>query len=123
MLQQEEPEDFTISTGEQHSVREFVEISAKEIGIEIIWKGGGLKEVGIDAKTNNIIVRIDSRYFRPTEVETLLGDSSKAKNKLGWEPKISFQDLVKEMILADLKEAKRDKLCSEKGFDVFNFHE
>jgi len=123
MLQQNEPEDFTISTGEQHSVRDFIEIAAKEINIEIKWKGEGIDEVGIDTKTDNIIVRIDKRYFRPTEVETLLGDSTKAKNKLNWQPKISFQALVKEMMMMDLDAAKKDKLCEEKGFNIFNYHE
>jgi GDPmannose 4,6-dehydratase len=123
MLQQDKPEDFTISTGEQHSVREFIEIAAKEVDIEIEWKGEGVDEVGINTKTNTIIIRIDERYFRPTEVETLLGDSSKAKNKLNWQPKISFQELVEEMMLSDLADAKKDKLCEEKGFNVFNYHE
>ena len=123
MLQQDKPEDFTISTGVQHSVRDFIEIAVKEINIEIKWKGEGIDEVGIDTKTGNIIVRIDKRYFRPTEVETLLGDSTKAKNKLNWQPKISFQALVKEMMMADLEEAKKDKLCEEKGFNVYNHHE
>jgi GDPmannose 4,6-dehydratase len=123
MLQQDEPEDFTISTGEQHSVREFIEVAANEIGIKIIWKGEGVREVGYDAKTNNIIVRVDSKYFRPTEVETLLGDSEKAKNKLNWYPKISFQELVAEMMLSDLEDAKRDKLCDDSGFTVFNYNE
>ncbi len=123
MLQQDKPEDFTISSGEQHSVRDFIEIAAKEVDIEIKWKGEGIDEVGIDTKTDNIIVRIDKRYFRPTEVETLLGDSTKAKNKLNWQPKISFQALVKEMMMVDLEEAKKDKLCEEKGFNVFNYHE
>jgi len=123
MLQQDKPEDFTISTGVQHSVREFIEIAAKEVDIEIKWRGEGAGEVGIDTKTNNIIIRIDKRYYRPTEVETLLGDSTKAKNKLNWQPKISFQELVKEMMTVDLKEAKKDKLCEEKGFNVFNYHE
>ena len=123
MLQQDKPEDFTISTGEQHSVRDFIEIAAKEVDIEIKWTGEGIDEVGIDTKTGNIIVRIDKRYFRPTEVETLLGDSSKAKDQLNWQPKISFQELVSEMMSADLQEAKKDKLCEEKGFSIFNHHE
>jgi len=123
MLQQKKPEDYTISTGEQHSVRDFIEIAAKEINVEIKWKGEGVNEVGIDTKTDNIIVRIDKRYFRPTEVETLLGDSTKAKNMLNWQPKISFQELVKEMMMVDLQEAKKDKLCEEEGFNVFNYHE
>ena len=123
MLQQDKPEDFTISTGEQHSVREFIEIAAKEVDIKIKWSGKGIDEVGVNTKTNNIIIRIDKRYFRPTEVETLLGDSSKAKDQLNWQPKISFQELISEMMLADLEEAKKDKLCEEKGFNVFNHHE
>jgi len=121
MLQQEQPEDFTISTGEQHSVREFVEVAAKELGMEITWKGSGVDEKG--SWEGRTIVSVDSRYFRPTEVKTLLGDSTKAKNKLNWQPKISFQELVKEMMMADLKEAKKDKLCEEKGFNVFTYHE
>ena len=123
MLQQDKPEDFTISTGEQHSVREFIEIAAKEVDIKIEWMGKGIDEVGVNTKTNNIIIRIDKRYFRPTEVETLLGDSSKAKEQLNWEPKISFQELVSEMMLVDMNEAKKDKLCEERGFSVFNHHE
>ena len=123
MLQQDKPEDFTISTGEQHSVREFIEIAAKEVDIEIKWKGKSINEVGIDTKTNKIIIRVDKKYFRPTEVETLLGDSTKAKNKLNWQPKISFQELVTEMVLSDLEEAKKDRLCQDKGFNVNNYYE
>ena len=123
MLQQEYPEDFTISTGKQHSVRKFIEIAAKEVDIEIVWNGKGVNEVGTDINTNNNIIRIDKKYFRPTEVETLLGDSTKAKNKLNWKPKISFQSLVKEMMMKDLKEAEKDKLCQEKGFTVLNYCE
>jgi GDPmannose 4,6-dehydratase len=123
MLQQDDPEDFTISTGEQHSVREFIEVAAKEINVEIKWKGEGIDEVGIDDKTGDIIVRIDKRYFRPTEVETLLGDSSKARNKLNWSPKISFNDLVREMVKADLMDASRDKLCQGKGFNILSHYE
>jgi GDPmannose 4,6-dehydratase len=123
MLQQDIPEDFTISTGVQYSVREFIEIAAKEIDMNIAWKGLGIDEVGLVDKTERVVVRIDPRYFRPTEVETLLGDSSKAASKLNWRPKISFEELVKEMMSADLKEARRDKLCKEKGFNVPNYHE
>ena len=123
MLQQDKPEDFTISTGEQHSVREFIEIAAKEVDIKIVWSGEGINEVGIDAKTNNVMVRIDKKYFRPTEVETLLGDSNKAKSRLNWQPKITFNELVKEMVLADLDKAKRDKLCQDEGFDIFKNHD
>jgi len=123
MLQQDKPEDFTISTGEQHSVREFIEVSAREVDIKIKWKGQGVDEVGIDSETNNIIIRIDKRYFRPTEVETLLGDSTKAKNKLNWYPKISFQELVREMMSKDMEEAKKDKLCKDQGFSIFKHNE
>jgi GDPmannose 4,6-dehydratase len=121
MLQQEQPEDFTISTGEQHTVREFVEVAAKELGIDIKWQGSGTNEKGNwQSKT---IVSIDPRYFRPTEVETLLGDSTKAKEKLGWIPKITFTELVKEMIVSDLKEAERDYFCQTEGYSTYNYHE
>ena len=121
MLQQEQPEDFTISTGEQNTVRKFVEVAAKELGINIKWQGSGIDEIG---KWNDeTIVSIDPRYFRPTEVETLLGDSTKAKKKLGWVPKITFTELVKEMVLSDLKEAERDHLCQTKGYSTYNYHE
>ena len=123
MLQQEKPDDFAISTGEQHSVREFIEVAAREVDIKIKWEGHGINEVGIDSETNSIIIRIDKRYFRPTEVETLLGDSTKAKDRLNWSPKISFQELVKEMMLKDLEDAKKDKLCKDEGFSVFKHHE
>ena len=121
MLQQEQPEDYTISTGEQHTVREFVEVAAKELKLDIKWKGNGVDEKGIwKGKT---IISVDSRYFRPTEVETLLGDSTRAKKKLGWVPKITFIELVKEMVVSDLKEAERDYLCQTKGYSVYNYHE
>jgi GDPmannose 4,6-dehydratase len=108
MLQQKTPEDFVISTGQQYSVRDFVNIAAKELGFNINWSGNGVDERGlIDGK---VVIEIDKKYFRPTEVETLLGDASKAKEKLGWEPKISFKDLVSEMVKEDLKLAKRDQL-------------
>jgi GDPmannose 4,6-dehydratase len=121
MLQQEQPEDFTISTGEQHTVREFVEVAAKEIGIDIKWQGSGVNEKGI--WKGEIVVSVDPRYFRPTEVETLLGDSTKAREGLGWVPKITFLELVKEMVEADLKEAERDLLCKNKGYSTYNYHE
>ena len=108
MLQQKTPEDFVISTGQQYSVRDFVNIAAKELGFNINWSGNGVDERGlIDGK---VVIEIDKKYFRPTEVETLLGDASKAKEKLGWKPKISFKDLVSEMVKEDLKLAKRDQL-------------
>jgi len=121
MLQQEKPEDFTISTGVQYSVREFVEIAAKELGIDISWKGVGVDEKGYWQGKN--IISIDSRYFRPTEVKTLLGDSTKARDKLGWVPKITFTELVKEMVVADLKAAKRDHLCRTRGYSTYNYNE
>ena len=123
MLQQNEPEDFCIATGVHYSVRDFVNIVAQELEINIQWKGGGIDEIGIDASTGNTIVSVDARYFRPTEVETLLGDATKAKEKLGWEPKISFDEMVKEMTAADLKEAEKEKLYQNKGFETFHRYE
>ena len=123
MLQQEEPDDYVIATGEQHSVREFVDTAARELGITIKWEGEGVNEKGINAANGKVIVAVDPRYFRPTEVETLLGDPSKGKEKLGWEPKIGFEDLVKEMVRADLEDAKKDELCQRAGFQVFNYNE
>jgi len=121
MLQQKKAEDFTISTGQQHTVREFVEVAAKELGMDLEWQGGGIDEKGL--WNGNIVISIDTKYFRPTEVETLLGDSTKAKNKLGWSPKITFHELVKEMVEVDLKEAERDKLCQTEGYSTYNYHE
>jgi GDPmannose 4,6-dehydratase len=123
MLQQEQPEDFVIATGKQHSVREFVEIAAEELGMSMVWHGSGLNEVGIERKSGKTIVRVDPRYFRPTEVETLLGDPSKAKEKLGWEPKIIFAEMVQEMIIADLKLAERDQIVQQKGYRAYNYFE
>lgn len=123
MLQQDTPEDFVIATGEQHSVREFVELAAKEIGIDVRWEGTGVDEKGFDVATNKCIVAVDPRYFRPAEVETLLGDPSKAKNKLGWVPKTSFSELVAEMMREDMKEAERDYLVKQHGFKYFNYNE
>ncbi len=110
MLQQKKPDDFVIATGKQYSVRQFINLAAKNLDMKIIWKGKGLNEVGTLNGKN--IIYIDSRYFRPTEVESLLGDPSKAKQKLGWSPKISFKELVKEMIYEDLKLAENDKLVN-----------
>ncbi len=172
MLQQEEPEDYVIATGEQHSVREFIETAGRELGIKLEWQGSGIDEVGIitdieqipevtkseilylynaehaspgrNAKSSTVqsstkaqsvlepltshltphigqpIVRVDPRYFRPTEVDTLLGDASKARKKLGWKPRIGFHELVAEMVAADLKEAERDQLCDSNGFPIYN---
>lgn len=122
MLQQDQAEDFVIATGHQYSVREFVEIAIKELGMEISWSGKGVDEVGVDVD-GNAIVKVDPRYFRPTEVETLLGDPTKAKEKLGWEPSTSFETLVKEMIREDLKAAERDELVKKHGFSAYDYHE
>ena len=123
MLQQQEAEDFVIATGEQHSVREFVELAAREVGVEISWEGSGADEKGYDVATGNRIVSVDPRYFRPAEVETLLGDPTKAKEKLGWVPTISFSDLVAEMMREDMKDAMRDEFIKQHGFKYFDRHE
>ena len=122
MLQQDEPEDFVIASGEQHSVRDFVDAAAKEMGIEITWQGSGLDEKGFDGK-GNCLVAVDERYFRPTEVETLLGKPDKAKEKLGWVPKITFNELVAEMVREDLKVAERDELVKKHGYSTCDYHE
>lgn len=122
MLQQEKPEDFVIATGRQYSVRDFVNAAARELDMDIKWEGEGLNEKGYDLQ-GRCIVAVDPRYFRPTEVETLLGDASKAKAMLGWEPKITFEELVKEMAREDLKIAERDGLVSRHGYSVMNRHE
>ncbi|MBW2593247.1 MAG: GDP-mannose 4,6-dehydratase [Deltaproteobacteria bacterium] len=142
MLQQDKPEDFVIATGRQHSVREFVELAAKELGIEITWQGTGINETGIIHKITSpapsalnprpstlspqlcspgqVIIRVDPAYFRPTEVSSLLGDSSKAKKKLGWQCTVGFEELVSEMVHSDLIEAERDHLCKREGFTAYN---
>jgi GDPmannose 4,6-dehydratase len=122
MLQQEAPEDFVIATGVQYSVREFVDAAAREIGLSITWKGEGCDEKGYNAN-GKCIVAVDPRYFRPTEVETLLGDATKAKQKLGWTPQISFSELVAEMMREDLKAAERDELIKRHGFSAYSYHE
>ena len=108
ILQQERPDDYVLATGEMHSVREFVELAFAHVGRTIAWRGTGVDEAGIDAKTGAELVRIDTRYFRPTEVEQLLGDPTKARTKLGWKHKIAFKDLVTEMVDSDLKQVERD---------------
>jgi len=130
ILQQEQPEDFVIATGEQHSVREFVELAAQELGITLYWEGQGVDEIGIAGqvtvesplKPGQIIVRVDPRYFRPTEVETLLGDASKAYAKLGWRPSTTFPELVSEMVQEDLNLARRDALIKQHGFAAFKHY-
>ena len=122
MLQQAQPEDFVIATGVQYSVRDFINAATEEIGIKIRWQGSGIDEVGIDANGKTIIA-VDPKYFRPTEVESLLGDASKAREKLGWTPKISFNELVCEMVQEDLKSAQRDELVKQHGFKAMDFQE
>lgn len=122
MLQQQQPEDFVIATGVQYSVRDFVNIAAKELDIIVRWEGQGVEEKGYDT-AGRCIIAIDSRYFRPTEVETLLGDSTKAKDKLGWTPKITFEELVTEMVREDLKAAERDELIKGHGYKSMDYHE
>lgn len=122
MLQQPRPEDFVIATGVQHSVRSFVEIAARMLDMEVTWKGAGLCEKGYD-QDGKMIVAVDPRYFRPAEVESLLGDATKAREKLGWSPKISFEELVTEMIEEDYSAAQRDQLVQSAGFAAYNYHE
>ena len=122
MLQQEQPDDFVIATGVQYSVRDFVNVAAKELDIKINWQGEGVNETGAD-ENGRVIVKVDPRYFRPTEVETLLGDPTKAKEKLGWTPRTSFQELVSEMVREDLKSAERDELVKENGYSAYDYHE
>lgn len=139
MLQQESPEDYVIATGEQHSVQEFCDFSFAELGIGLQWQGSGTDKVGIidsvDSQklpkgleekvlqVGDTVIRVDSRYFRPTEVETLLGDATKAREKLGWVPEIAFMDMVAEMVREDLADAQRDALCRQEGFKTYQYHE
>ena len=122
MLQQDQPEDFVIATGVQYSVRQFVDAAAKELDIQIKWQGKGVEETGTD-QHGKIIVKVDPRYFRPTEVETLLGDPTKAKEKLGWVPKTTFAELVAEMVREDFKSAQRDELVKKHGYKAYDHHE
>ena len=138
MLQQEDPDDFVIATGKQYSVRDFINAAASQLGLTIKWEGKGLNETGsVESVSNDnisehvfrelqpgdTVVRVDPKYFRPTEVETLLGDPSKAKKLLGWTPKISFEELVSEMVLEDMKAAERDELVKRHGFSAYDYHE
>jgi GDPmannose 4,6-dehydratase len=135
MLQQDEPEDYVIATGEQRSVREFVDAAAREAGIELAWSGKGVKEIGTVQRTfeagalkpavkkGDGIVRVDPRYFRPAEVETLLGDAAKARRKLGWKPRIAFAQLVQEMMSADVREAQKELTVRNAGFKTQRRHE
>lgn len=121
MLQQEEPQDFVIATGRQHSVRQFVDIAAQNLEMEIKWRGEGLDEIGL--YEGNAAVKVDPRYFRPTEVESLLGDASRAREELGWVPKTSFEELVSEMIRSDFEIAQRDELIKQHGYKPMDYHE
>lgn len=123
ILQQPEPDDFVIATGREHTVRQFVEHAFAEIGIDIEWKGEGIDEKGIDRSSGSVLVEVDPKYFRPTEVERLLGNASKARQKLGWEPRVTFEELVRVMMREDLKLADRDELCQREGFPIFKSHE
>jgi GDPmannose 4,6-dehydratase len=122
MLQQEKPQDYVIATGQQFSVREFVQRCAAQLELDLTWSGSGIDEKAVDAQ-GNVVVAVDPRYFRPTEVETLLGDPSKARRELGWVPQTPFSQLIKEMVEADLKSAQRDALAIRHGFDAFNVRE
>jgi len=122
MLQQEQPEDFVIATGEQHSVREFVEAVCRELEMSVAWRGVGADEKGYDAQ-GHCIVAIDARYIRPTEVDALIGDASKARRKLGWKPKVSFRDLVAEMVREDFRSAERDELMKKHGHRPYDYNE
>jgi GDPmannose 4,6-dehydratase len=123
MLQQDEPEDYCIATGRQYSVREFVTAAAGFLGKEIRWEGEGVQEKGYDVASGQCIAAVDKRYFRPTEVETLLGDATKAKERLGWEPQISFEEMVREMMNHDLDLAKRDALVKKHGYSAYDYNE
>lgn len=120
MLQQDQPDDYVLATGETRSVREFVELVFNEIGVKLEWNGTGINEVGVDSDSGKVLVCVDSRYFRPTEVELLLGDATKAKEKLGWLPKVTLAELAKMMVAEDLKLAKMDLLCKSNGYSIRN---
>ena len=122
MLQRDEAEDFVIATGEQHSVREFVNAAGAELGISLSWDGSGIDEKGYDAK-GNCIVQVDPRYFRPAEVDSLMGDATKARVKLGWQPRVNFQQLVREMVASDLQHAERDQLVKASGYKIYEYRD
>jgi GDPmannose 4,6-dehydratase len=122
MLQQDAPDDYVIATGQQYSVRDFVNTAAEELGIRLTWHGSGAQEKAFDGR-GNCVVAVDPRYFRPAEVDTLVGDASKARTKLGWEPKVSFRELVAEMVAGDLKVAERDQLVANSGYRTHSYAE
>ena len=123
ILQQDQPDDYVIATGRQFSVRDFVDAAFAEIGVTTEWRGEGVNEQGIDKNTGDVLVEVDKRYFRPTEVETLLGDPTKAKERLGWEAKITLEEMVREMVREDIKDAKRDQLLRTEGFKTYKYYE
>jgi GDPmannose 4,6-dehydratase len=123
MLQQDRPDDFVIATGEQHSVREFCERAAGRLGMRLEWRGAGVDERGIDAASGRTVIKIDARYFRPTEVDALLGDASKARARLGWLPQVSFDQLIEEMVTEDVGRAQRDALVERAGYKTYRHHE
>ena len=123
MLQQDEPEDYVIATGKQYTVRHFIDLAFAEVGIKLRWEESGVDEKGIDEASGKQLVAVDPKYFRPTEVETLLGDPTKAKEKLGWTPKIGLEELVQEMVREDIKIAERDELCRQHGYRYYNYAE
>ena len=123
MLQQEAPDDYVIATGEAHSVREFVELAFKEVGVDIAWKGKGTSEKGYDSRTGKMLVAVDPRYFRPAEVDCLLGDPGKAASRLKWKPKMRFTDLIKLMVETDLKDTERELYLKNGGFEIKSRHE
>jgi len=123
MLQQEKADDYVLATGVKITVRKFVELAFAEVGIQLKWEGKGVTEKGINTKTNKVVVEVDPKYFRPTEVELLIGDASKAKKELGWEPTTTLEQLVKEMVAADLKLFERDRYLLDGGHDIMNYHE
>ena len=122
ILQQDQPDDYVIATGKQYSVKEFVDAAFHEVGINIRWNGKGIDDKGYN-DSGKVLVEVDPRYFRPTEVEALLGDPTKAKEKLGWQPKVTFKELVAEMVREDLKDAEKDQLCKREGYRVMRYHE
>lgn len=123
MLQQAQPDDYVIATGEQHSVRDFVTRAGSVLGMDLEWRGSGVDETAVERRTGRTILRVDPRYFRPAEVESLLGDAGKARSRLGWKPEVSFDALVREMVDADLALAKRDALVAKEGYKVYRHHE
>ena len=123
MLQHDEPDDFVVATGKQVSVRDFVSMAFGEVGVKLEWQGEGVEEVGKNAENGEVLVQVDPKYFRPTEVDTLLGDPTKAKTKLGWQPKTTLEQMVQEMVKDDLKAAQKDELCRREGYQIFDYYE